>query len=114
MRKFILGTAILLSLLWVYLIFVNIGVQSAVYIPFYNAVTIKTSWLMLGFGLFTVLIDGLSFIWYLMTKTDINKNYQIKMDKLSVEADSDKSQVKILENKIKTLEAVIEKLTKKD
>ena len=46
-----------------------------------------------------------------MTKTDLNKNYQMKMDRISVQADSDRSQVKILENKIKTLEAVIEKLT---
>ena len=49
-----------------------------------------------------------------MSKTDLNKNYQLKMDKMSVESDNDKSQVRILENKIKTLEAALEKLTKKD
>ena len=76
--------------------------------------TFRTSWVLLCFGLFTCLIDGLSCIWFFKSQTDLNKNYQLKMDKLSVQSDSDKSQVKILENKIKTLEAALEKLTRKD
>lgn len=114
MRKFILGTAIILSLIWIYILFINYSVVSNVNIPFIGQIETKTTWLLLCFGLFTMLIDCLSAVWYIMSKTDLNKNYQLKMDKMSVESDNDKSQVRILENKIKTLEAALEKLTKKD
>ena len=113
MKKIILGVAILLALLWIYLIIINYHVDAEIILPFkMGNYTFKTSWVLLGFGLFTCLIDVLSCIWYFKSQTDLNKNYQLKMDKLSVQSDSDKSQVKILENKIKTLEAAIEKLTK--
>ena len=114
MRKLILGIAILLSVLWVYTLCINYSLNSAVNVPFFGQFEIKTTWLLLGFGLFTVLIDCLSACWFIMSRTDLNKNYQLKMDKMSVESDNDKSQVRILENKIKTLEAALEKLTKKD
>ena len=114
MRKLILGIAILLSLVWIYIICINYSVNSNVNLPFFGQLEIKTTWLLLCFGLFTIFIDCLSAIWYIMSKTDLNKNYQLKMDKMSVESDNDKSQVRILENKIKTLEAALEKLTKKD
>ena len=115
MKKIILGAAIILSLLWIYLIIINFPVKAEVILPFgIGNYIVKTSWVLLGFGFFTCLIDGLSCIWFFKSQTDLNKNYQLKMDKLSVQSDSDKSQVKILENKIKTLEAALEKLTKKD
>ena len=114
MKKFILCLAILFSVCWIYIICSNFSVASTINIPYIGEFSTKTSWILLSFGLFTILIDFLSCVWYLTSKTDINKNYQLKMDKLSVQADNDKSQVKILENKIKTLEAAIEKLTKKD
>lgn len=115
MKKFILGTAIVLTLVWIYIIIINYPVQAEMVLPFnIGQITSRTAWVLLCFGLFTCLIDGLSCIWFFKSKTDLNKNYQLKMDKLSVQADSDKSQVKILENKIKTLEAAIEKLTKEN
>lgn len=112
MRKIILTLAIILTALWIYIIVLNYSGNMLVNIPYYGQHTIKTAWCLLGFGLFTCLIGGLSFLWYLKTKTDFNRNYQLKMDKLSVQSDNDKSQVQVLENKIKTLEAVVEKLTK--
>ena len=113
MRKLIFGLAVILSVVWLYAVIINYPVQAEVTIPFSGGqISTRTSWVLLCFGLFTCLIDLLSCIWFFMSKSDLNKNYQLKMDKLSVQADSDKSQVKILENKIKTLEAVIEKLTK--
>ena len=113
MKKLIFGLAIILTIIWIYILVINWYSQSEMVLPFnIGQITTKTTWILLGFGLFTCLIDGLSCIWFFMSKTDLNKNYQLKMDKLSVQSDSDKSQVKILENKIKTLEAVIDKLTK--
>ena len=113
MKRIILGIAIILSILWIYLIIINYPVKAEIVLPFaIGNYTARTSWVLLCFGLFTCLIDGLSCIWYFKSKTDLNKNYQLKMDKLSVQSDSDKSQVKILENKIKTLEAALEKLAK--
>ena len=97
-----------------YTVFINLSVQATFNLPFYGQVTTKTAWVILSFGLFTVFIDALSCIWFIQSKTDLTKNYQLKMDKLSVQSDSDKSRVQVLENKIKTLEAAIEKLTKKD
>ena len=113
MKKLLLTAAIILSLVWIYIIILNYSVQTEIIIPFgiWHGST-RTSWVLLCFGLFTCLIDGISFVWFLKSKTDLNRNYRLKMDKLSVQADSDKSQVKILENKIKTLEAALEKLTK--
>lgn len=114
MRKLILCIAILLSIFWLYVLYLNFSLTGNVIIPFKGTVSTKIAWIMLGFGLLTMLIDGLSFVWYLKSKTELNKNYQNKMDKMSVQSDNDKSQIRILENKIKTLEAAIEKLTKKD
>ena len=114
MRKLILCIAILLSIFWLYVLYLNFSLTGNVIIPFKETVSTKITWIMLGFGLLTMLIDGLSFVWYLKSKTELNKNYQNKMDKMSVQSDNDKSQIRILENKIKTLEAAIEKLTKKD
>ena len=114
MRKLILGIALLLTAFWIYILFLNYPLTSEITIPFKGQFSTRVSWILLGFGLLTMLIDGLSFIWYTKSKTELNKDYQFKMDKMSVQADNDKSQVKILENKIKTLEAAIEKLTKKD
>ncbi len=114
MRKLILGLAILLAIIWIYTLCINYSLFSEISIPFFGQISVKTIWVLLGFGIFTAVIDALSALWLFMSKTDLNKNYQLKMDKLSVQSDNDKSQVKILENKIKTLEAVIEKLTKKD
>ena len=111
MRKLILGLAIILFILWIYIIILNVNVSSQLVLPLFGERTIKTSWVILGFGIFTGIIDLLSCIWLFMSKTELNKNYQLKMDKMSVQADNDKSQVRVLENKIKTLEAVIEKLT---
>ena len=113
MKKFILGTAIVLTFIWIYTVVINFSATAEIIMPFnIGHFSTKTAWILLGFGLFTGLIDCLACIWFFKSKTDLNKNYQLKMDKLSVQADSDKSQVKILENKIKTLEAAIEKLTK--
>ena len=114
MRKLILGTAILLSVFWIYMLCINFSLTGSVEIPLRGTITTRTAWIMLGFGLLTMLIDGLSFVWYLKSKTELNRDYQFKMDKMSVQSDNDKSQIRILENKIKTLEAAIEKLTKKD
>lgn len=114
MRKLILILALLFTGIWIYTIIINISTQTTFNIPFFEQITTKTAWILLGFGVFTAIIDGLACIWYLKTKTELNKNYQLKMDKLSVQSDSDKSQIKILENKIKTLETALEKLTKKD
>ena len=115
MKKFILGLAIIFTVIWVYIVFINYSAQAEFIFPFnIGEKTVRTSWVLLCFGLFTCMIDGLSCIWFFKSKTELNKNYQLKMDKLSVQSDSDKTQVKILENKIKTLEAAIEKLTKKD
>lgn len=113
MKNFILALAIILTIVWVYIIVINYSVLSEFILPFgFGQITAKTAWVLLSFGLFTCLIDGLSCLWLFKSKTDLNKNYQLKMDKLSVQSDSDKSQIQILENKIKTLEAVVEKLTK--
>lgn len=114
MRKLILGTAILLSVFWIYLLFLNYHLMGDINIPIRGQIYTKMSWILLCFGLLTILIDGLSFIWYLKSKTELNRDYQFKMDKMSVQSDNDKSQIRVLENKIKTLEAAIEKLTKKD
>lgn len=114
MRKLLLGISILLAVFWIYILCINYSYMSNINIPFFGRHEIETIWVLLGFGILTMLMDGLCAVWYFMSKTDLNKNYQLKMDKMSVEADSDKSQVRILENKIKTLEAVVEKLTKKD
>ena len=114
MRKLILGIAILLSIFWIYVLCINFSQTGSVEIPLRGMITTRTAWIMLGFGLLTMLIDGLSFIWYLKSKTELNRDYQFKMDKMSVQSASDKSQIRILENKIKTLETAIEKLTKKD
>lgn len=113
MKKFFLALSIILSGLIIYLIVVNNGSSITLNLPF-NAGTIthKTSITLLGFAVLVCLADFFAVLWFIMSKTDLNKTYQIKMDKLSVQADNDKSQVKILENKIKTLEAVVEKLTK--
>ncbi|MBQ7450782.1 hypothetical protein IJS77_05130 [bacterium] len=114
MRKVILCAAILLSVFWIYLLIVNYSYTGEINIPFKGLILTKMSWILLGFGLLTMLIDGLSFIWYLKSKTELNRDYEFKMNKMSVQSDNDKSQIRILENKIKTLEAAIEKLTKKD
>lgn len=113
MKKLIFISAVIFLIVWVYVIFLNYPKTSYFIIPFVKEeITVNTSWLLLSFGIFTGIIDSLFALWFFKSKTELNKNYQIKMDKLSVQSDSDKSQVKILENKIKTLEAVIEKLTK--
>ena len=91
MKKFILCLAILLSIFWIYIICINFSMVSTANIPFIGEISTKTSWVMLSFGLFTILIDFLSCVWYLTSKTDLHKNYQLKMDKMSVQADSDKS-----------------------
>ena len=114
MRKIILGLAIILSVFWIYILFVNYAAFGQVNVGFIGQYSTRMSWILLGYGLLTMLIDGLSFIWYLKSKTELNKDYQFKMDKMSVQSDNDKSQIRVLENKIKTLEAAIEKLTKKD
>ena len=114
MRKVILGAAILISVFWIYLLYLNYPLSGNIIIPLKGQIYSRVSWILLGFGLLTMLIDGLSFIWYLKSKTELNRDYQFKMDKMSVQSDNDKSQIRVLENKIKTLEAAIEKLTKKD
>lgn len=114
MRKVILGLAILLSVFWIYLLVDNYSVYGQINVGFIGEYSTKMTWILLGFGFLTMLIDGLSFVWYLKSKTELNKDYQFKMDKMSVQSDNDKSQIRILENKIKTLEAAIDKLTKKD
>ncbi len=114
MKKLLPIIAILLTLICILLIYSNIQNQTVINTVFWGEKTLSLWLILVCFGFF-ITITVLSFVsWFLVFKTDFNKNYQLKLDKMSVQSDNDKSQVKILENKIKTLEAVIEKLTKEN
>lgn len=67
------------------------------------------SLIMLILGLFS----GIFFaMFYITQRNCLLKSYQSKFERMSIEKDSDKSKVRVLENKIKTLEQALKRSMK--